>query len=91
MIFNNVLVAFQNSTFFLVLFFRAAPVVYGSCRLGVQSKLQQLAYTTATEMQDPSTTFNLYHSSRQRQILNPLTEARDGTCVLMDTSWVLFH
>ena len=28
------------------------------------------------------------HSSRQRQILNPLSEARDRTRVLMDASWV---
>ena len=26
----------------------------------------------------------LYHSSRQRWILNPLSKARDRTCVLMD-------
>ena len=31
----------------------------------------------------------LHHSSRQCQILNPLGEARDQTCILMDTSQVL--
>ena len=29
------------------------------------------------------------HSSWQRQILNPLSETRDQTCILMDTSAVL--
>ena len=31
---------------------------------------------------------HLHHSSWQCQILNPLSEARDQTCVFMDTSWV---
>ena len=34
---------------------------------------------------------NLHHSSRQFQILNPLSEARDWTCILMDTSQICFH
>ena len=46
-------------------------------RLGVQSELQLLAYTTATVISGPSCVFNLYHSSWQRWILNPLNEARD--------------
>ena len=45
-------------------------------RLGVQSKLQLLAYTTATETLDWSHVCNLYHSSQQCQILNPLSQAR---------------
>ena len=35
--------------------------------------------------------FDLYHSSWQRWILNSMSEARDWTCVLMDTSWICFH
>ena len=31
---------------------------------------------------------DLHHSSGQCQIPNPLSEARDWTCTLMDTSWV---
>ena len=31
------------------------------------------------------------HSSQQCWILNPLSEARDRTCVLMDTSRIHFH
>ena len=48
-------------------------------RLGVELELQLPAYNTATAMPDPSSICNLYCSSRQLQILNPLTEARDWT------------
>ena len=46
-------------------------------RLGVQLELQLQAYTTATAMWDLSLFCDLHHSSQQRQILNPLSEARD--------------
>ena len=57
-------------------------------RLGVESELQLPAYTTATAVQNLSHVFDLHHRSGQRQILNPLSEARDWTHVLMDTSQV---
>ena len=57
-------------------------------RLGVESKLQLPAYTTAVP--DLSHIWNLYHSSWQHQILNPLGKARDLTCILMGTSWVCY-
>ena len=59
-------------------------------RLGVESELQLLAYTTATTMPDPSHVGDPQHSSRQRQILNPLSKTRDGSHVLMDTSQIRF-
>ena len=34
---------------------------------------------------------DLYHSSQQCQVLNPLSEARDRICILMDPSQVLKH
>ena len=55
-------------------------------RLGVESELHLLAYTIVTEMPGPSGVCNLHCSSQQRHILNPLSEARDRTHVLMDTS-----
>ena len=58
-------------------------------RLGFELELQLLAYTTATAMQDLGQICNLHHRSQQHWILNPLSEARDQTCVLMDTSQVL--
>ena len=44
------------------------------------------AYATAT--QDLSHVCDLQHSSWQHWILNPLREARDRSCILLDTSWV---
>ena len=60
-------------------------------RLGVKLELQPLAYPRVTATQDPSPHHKLQHSSRQRRILNPLIEARDQICVLMDTSQIHFH
>ena len=58
-------------------------------RLGVQSELQLLAYTTATAMPDLSSVFSLHFSSWLCWILNQLSEARVQTGILMDSSWVL--
>ena len=60
-------------------------------RLGVQSELQLLTQTTATATPDLSLVWDLHQSSRQHQILNPLREARNWTCLLMDTSQIHFH
>ena len=60
-------------------------------RLGVELELELPAYTTTTAMSDPSLLCDLHHSSRQRQILNPLSKARDWTCVLMDTGQVPYQ
>ena len=54
-----------------------------------ESELQLPACTTATAMPDPSHDGNLRHSSWQCQTLNPLSEARDQTRILKDTSQVL--
>ena len=58
-------------------------------RLGVKLELQLLAYTTATATPDPSGVFDLPHSSWQCQIPNPLSEARDRTCILMDIRFLI--
>ena len=60
--------------FFFFFFFRATPAAYG----GSQARGQIGAAATG-----------LYHSSQQPQILNPLSEARDQTQIIKDTSWVL--
>ena len=59
--------------------------------LGVQLEVEPPAYTTAPETPDPSRVCDLYHSSQQRWIFNPLTEDRDQTGILMDTSQVPYH
>ena len=73
------------SSFFLGLHLRHMEVP----RLRVESELQLPAYTTATATRDPSHTCNLCHSLWQHWIFNPLSEAGDRTCILMDNSRVL--
>ena len=53
-------------------------------RLGVELELQLPAYTTV--MPDPSHISDLLQSLLQHWVLNPLSKARDCTCVLMDTA-----
>ena len=60
-------------------------------RLGVESELQLPVYDTATAMPDLSHACDLYHSSWQQQILNPLNEARDQIRNLMVPSRIHFH
>ena len=59
----------------------------GNCQ-GVELELQLLAYPTATAMPDPSHICDLRCSLWQCHILNPLSEARDQTCIYVDTSQV---
>ena len=42
------------------------------------------------QLQDPSCIYELHHSSWQCRILNPLSEARDPTPILVDTSQIRF-
>ena len=102
MAFNLLHVGFLSLSLSLSLFLsffggggvRAAPVAHGSSqargRIGATAA-GLLAYTTATAtaMQDPSHIFDLYHSSQKCQIRNPVSEARDRICILMDTSCIL--
>ena len=75
--------------FFCFVFLGLHPWHVEVPRLGVKSELQLPAYTTA--MPDLSCICNLHHSSRQRQILNPLSETRDRTRNLMDASQICFR
>ena len=58
--------------------------------LGVESELQlpATATATATAMPDLSCICGLHHSSGQHRILDSLSEAREQTRILMDTSRV---
>ena len=60
-------------------------------RLGVESELQLLAYTTVTAMRDLSCLCDPPHSSWQCQIFHPLRETRDLTCILLSISQVRDH
>ena len=80
-----------SSHYFIYLFFLGPHQQYIKVhRLGVESELQLRAYATATTMPDLSHVCDLHCSSWQRQILDPLSEARDWThLMLMDTSQIL--
>ena len=60
-------------------------------RLGVESELQLPTYATAAAMSDPSHFCDLHHTSRQHQILYPLSKARYWTCSLMVPGQIWFH
>ena len=60
-------------------------------RLRVESELQLPAYTTAEATPDPNCIYDLHYSSWQCRILNPLSEARERTCILMNASQIPFH
>ena len=60
-------------------------------RLGVESELWLLAYTTAIAMPALSCICDLQHSSQQSRILNPLRQTRDQTSILMDAIRVHCH
>ena len=76
--------------FFVCMCGRAAPTAYGSFQLGAELELQLPAYTTVLAIPDPYCICDLYHSSLQWWILNPLIEARDRTRIIMVTSWICF-
>ena len=61
-------------------------------RLEVKLELQLPAYpiATAAAMPDPSQVCDLYHSSGQYRIFNPLSEARDPTYILIEASQIYF-
>ena len=68
----------QVFIYFLFFLFRAARAAYGSSRLGLEPELQMSAYGLLphlTAMLDPRLT----------------DEARDHTCILMDTSQIRFR
>ena len=79
----------HKGTFFFFLF-RAVPTAHGSSQVRSLTRARLPAYATATATPDPSRSHicNLHHSSEQCRILNPLSRARDQTCILMDISQV---
>ena len=74
--------------FYLLIYFlfRVAHRHMEVPRLRVKLDLQLPAYATATATPDLSHIWDLHCSF---QILNPLSEARNQTCILVDTSRVL--
>ena len=85
----SAVIIFSNYLFiYLFCFLGLHPQHMEVPRLGVELELQPPVYTTAAATQDLKDIFDLYHSSRQHWILNPPSEARDWTHILMDTGRV---
>ena len=72
--------------FILCSFFRATPVAYGGSQARGPMGAAVQVYITATAVPDLSHILDLPHSLWQCRIFNPLSEARDQTCILRDTS-----
>ena len=66
------------------------PAVYGSSQ-GRASNQSCSCWPTPQSQRCLSCIFHLHHSSQQHWILNPVSEARDRTRILMDTSWFCYH
>ena len=86
----------EEELLFLFFFFRAPTMRYGSSQArgriettGMETELQLQTYTTATGTLALSYTCDLCCSLWQCWILDPQSEARDWTCILMDTSQTL--
>ena len=81
-----ILTFYVSPTYLFIYFF-----VFWGCTCGTEFprlELKPPAYSRATATQDLSHVCDLHHSSRQHQILNPRSKARDQTLFLMDTSWI---
>ena len=63
----------------LFVFLGPYHMAYGGSQASSLIGAVALAYAKATATQDPSHVCDLHHSSRQGQILNPLSEARGWT------------
>ena len=70
------LIIFQFLPYLFFCFLEPSPGHMEVPTLEVKLDLQLPAYTTAIATQDPSCICDLHHSSLQRRIPNPLSEAR---------------
>ena len=70
--------------------FRATLTAYGGSQARGRIGATLLAHTTAIATQDLSCVFDLHHSSWQRLILNPRSEARNQIHNLMVPSQICF-
>ena len=87
----NQIISVSFFFFCLFAFSRATPAAYGDS----QARGQIGAVAPSLHRSHSNTRSRPYrdlqHSSRQHRILNPLSKARDRTCVLMDASQIHFH
>ena len=72
--------------FVIYCLFKASPVAYGSSQ--ARGRIRDVAAGLHHSHSNVGSKLHLHHSSRQCQILNPLSKAGDRTRVLMDASRV---
>ena len=72
--------------YFVFFLFRAAPTAYRGSRARDQIGAVATGLPHSHSNTEPEPYLLLHHCSRQHWILNPLSEARNRTCILMDTS-----
>ena len=79
----------QMLFFFFFFLFRDAPLAYASAQASDRTGATALlVYARAIATLHPSHDCDLHRSTWQRWILDPLSEARDRTHILMDPSQV---
>ena len=78
-------------TFFFFCFFMAIPREKAGSQARSQMKAVAADLHHTTAKSDLSQVCKQHYSSWQCQILNPLSKAKDWTCVLMDPSQIHFH
>ena len=75
-------------SFCLFCLFRVAPAAYRSSQARGQIRAVAAGLHHSHSNSGSSHVCRLHHSSRQHRIVNPLSEARDRTCILMDAGRV---
>ena len=83
--------SFTSLFFFFFCFYRVTPVAYGSsqARGWIGATAASLHHSHSNARSEP--VCDLHPISWQRWIPNPMSEARDRTCILMDTSLIHFR
>ena len=81
----------QRKINFFLVFFRVVSAAHGCSQARGRIGATAASLVTATATQDLSHVCDLHYSSRQYQILNLLSEARDWILILMGTSQVRYR
>ena len=84
----KIVFSFKAPNFFF-LFRTLSPVAYGSSQ--ARDQIRATAAGLGQSHSDTRSKPHLHRSLHQCWIPNPLSKARDQTCILMDTSWVHFY